>query len=108
MSQCAHALQIENLAEANFVEIFGPLIEPLGFVQFLSQAKLKIVKYISSCFCNVNVLENYKCGRKNLGKLGSSISTTHETLSTLELSSCHALTELVCFRCGRENEPRDT
>ena len=23
MSQCAHALQIENLAEANFVEIFG-------------------------------------------------------------------------------------
>ena len=23
MSQCAHALQIESLAEANFVEIFG-------------------------------------------------------------------------------------
>ena len=81
-----------------------------GFVQFLSQAKLKIVKYISSCFCHVNVLENYKCERKKLGKLGSSISTTHETLSILELSSCHALSELelVCFHCGRENEPRDT
>ena len=63
--QCAHALKIEILLRFlagpnKFCQssVSGPLIEPLGFVQFLSQAKLKIVKYISLCFCNVNVLEN--------------------------------------------------